>query len=85
MTQKPPCKRCLLAAIDPEGLAAAVARRIALLPDDIRTDEAEYARRLRACTSCDMLTDGVCGACGCYAELRAAKRDLHCPHAAHYW
>ena len=84
MTQ-PPCKRCLLAQIDPQGVAESVRRRIAALPEEEKTDPAEYQQRLAHCTACDMLTDGLCGICGCYVELRAAKSALHCPQSPPFW
>ena len=83
--KQPPCKRCLLAQIDPQGIAETVRRRIALLPEEEKAAPAEYARRLAACTACGMLTDGLCGVCGCYVELRAARAAQHCPDPESRW
>ena len=59
-------------------MAEADIRRIekykeAIRPED-RTGEAEYEARLAVCRACDWLSEGTCGACGCYVELRAAGR-----------
>lgn len=81
----PVCKRCLLSETDPDGLYAAVQRRIAQMPEELRADAAEYSRRLDCCRACDSLANGLCRLCGCFAELRAAKAGKHCPHPAHYW
>lgn len=81
----PICKRCLLSEIDPQGLYETVRRRIAQMPDDEKADERTYRARLECCTRCEMLQAGICGLCGCYAELRAAKIALHCPHEQHKW
>ena len=39
-----------------------------------------YEERLSKCTECDRLADGLCRACGCYVELRAAVFANHCPY-----
>ena len=76
----PPCKRCLLAEIGNAELYATVRRRIEQMPDEERADEALYHTRLESCKRCEMLHEGICGACGCFAELRAARYKMHCPN-----
>ena len=85
MIGKPPCRRCLLAETDAAHIAETVQKRIAQMPEEERTAPPEYARRLSQCRACDMLTDGLCGVCGCYAELRAAKAKQHCPDCVPRW
>lgn len=53
---------------------------IANIPAEIKTPYEEYERRLKACTECERLADGMCAACGCYVELRAAKATGTCPY-----
>ena len=74
-----PCKKCLLADFDSGGLARSVSERIALLDDSVKADKHTYAQRLDICRECDDLTNGMCAQCGCFAELRAAKKDMRCP------
>lgn len=78
-----PC-RCLSAEVG-EELSEAIAARIALIPDEQRTENGLYQRRLEICRSCDMLVSGTCGKCGCYVELRAARAAGYCPHEEMYW
>ena len=80
-----PCKRCLLSSYDPLDMFDTVRTRISLISDDERTDDAEYRRRLDICTSCDQLSGGSCLQCGCFVELRAAYRDMHCPSVYKLW
>lgn len=40
----------------------------------------EYERRLSICKECEKLNAGTCDACGCYVELRAASKMVHCPY-----
>lgn len=77
------CKRCLLAQTDPAGLYQTVRQRIALLPPDDKAEERIYRSRLAVCAECDALQNGICVQCGCFAELRAAKKAMNCP--MQYW
>jgi len=86
MQTTPFCKRCLLQDLQQEhSLHEIIRDRIALLPDDERTTTAEYRRRLALCKACDQLINGTCLQCGCYVEIRAAKRLLHCPYTESRW
>lgn len=73
------CKRCLLSELDGEELYRSVKERIALLDDNIKADDESYQKRLDICKSCDELSNGMCAQCGCFAELRAAKKGSVCP------
>ena len=81
----PVCRRCLLSETDAGTLYQTVQRRIAQIPEGMRTDASEYSRRLACCRACDSLVNGLCGMCGCFAELRAARAEKHCPHPDHFW
>lgn len=74
-----PCKKCLLSEINNGELYRSVQERIALLDDSIRADEQQRTARLDICKQCDDLTDGMCAQCGCFVELRTAKKDTRCP------
>ena len=82
---RPFCKKCFFAEFDPEGIYNEISQLIATLPEEKRTDETEYRRRLEICGKCGFLGEGTCGKCGCFVELRAAKKDMHCPCEKHYW
>ena len=74
-----PC-RCLAGeAPGQEELAALIRERIALIPEEERTPETEYAFRLSRCRACESLNSGTCAQCGCYVEIRAARRWQRCP------
>lgn len=86
ITPKKPCRRCLLAQV-PDGaeLARVIRERIELMTPDERAPEALWLERLACCQACDALNSGTCGLCGCYAELRAAKKRMHCPAVPAKW
>ncbi len=82
---KPFCKKCLLADIDFDGLYKEVSDLIAIIPEDKKSDDALYSRRLDICKQCDKLQNGICGECGCFVELRAATKANYCPDCSHKW
>ena len=65
------CLRCLLQDFDRQAYIATLKER---------ADPTEYAARLDACRACSRLERGLCLACGCYVELRAASRRGRCPY-----
>ncbi len=80
------CKHCLLAELESEqDFYSLVQSRIALLTEDEKATDEAYQSRLNACRACDQLLGGTCTQCGCYVELRAAKRGMHCPHINPKW
>ena len=70
---------------DQKALAEIIRDRIAAMPEEQRADEAVMASRLGVCQSCDHLMNGTCALCGCYVELRAAKRVQRCPDVPGRW
>lgn len=84
---KPFCRKCLLEELDPEGIYLEIRDMITALPTDKRTDDITYRSRLECCGSCEFLNQGTCVKCGCFVELRAAKKDMHCPeeHSLRKW
>lgn len=85
MTQRKHCRRCLLQEADEGQLYEIIRQRIAQLPASQKADDEEYSARLSACSGCDSLVSGTCQKCGCYVELRAARRNSHCPHEHPLW
>ena len=45
------------------------------IPEEERVSDEEYERRLMLCDTCSFMRGGMCGRCGCYVALRAAKRQ----------
>lgn len=53
---------------------------ISNLDGTIKTTQPLYEKRLMICKNCDLLADGMCKACGCFVEMRAAIRKNSCPY-----
>ena len=86
MNERKLCRRCLLEDMPSEAaLAATVRELVQMLPEEIRAKPEATARRLAVCRECDHLYGGMCGLCGCYVELRAAKARLGCPDVPGRW
>lgn len=79
------CRRCLLAESGQTDLAQTLAELKSAMPEDEKTDPEEYERRLTICRGCGELYDGTCRKCGCYAEFRALKKRMYCPHENKKW
>ena len=82
---KKPCIKCLLSDLDESEILGQIKKLILLMPKSEKCRETEYKRRLDICRECASLSFGTCEVCGCYAELRAIKRDNRCPHEKHFW
>ena len=86
MEKKPFCRRCLLEDMSNEAeLAKSIRELIDLLPEEKRTADDIRLERLAICRRCDCLQNGMCVLCGCYVELRAAKRLMKCPAVPGKW
>lgn len=79
------CKRCLLKQLGGPDYFATIYDYIAALPDEIKTQSTEYDRRLAICLDCDCLINGMCRLCGCFVEVRAAKKHQSCPKDDTLW
>lgn len=66
-------------------LRALIQERIEAMPEELRASDETVAARLRVCQACDHLMSGTCALCGCYVELRAAKRVQGCPDVPSKW
>lgn len=66
--------------IDKDAYFATLKELIDNIDEEHKTDGMLYEERLHKCTECDRLADGMCRACGCYVELRAAVKTNKCPY-----
>lgn len=74
------CRRCLTKDMDMDAYFENLHAYIANMDEDIKAEEPLYQKRLSVCQECDLLADGMCRACGCYVELRAAVKERRCPY-----
>lgn len=75
------CKRCLTRDMaDKAVYFQNMYDYIDNLDEIIRTDQPLYKKRLMICKNCDLLADGMCRACGCFVEMRAALCKNSCPY-----
>lgn len=79
------CRRCLLEDLGETDYLASVQRYRARLPEKERTPDNVYAARLAACKECGELMNATCNLCGCYVEMRAARRSIACPATPPRW
>ncbi|MCL2362355.1 MAG: DUF6171 family protein [Defluviitaleaceae bacterium] len=80
-----PCPKCLLGELDEADFARQIYAHIAALPEDERAGDVLHQERLQLCKYCDNLVNGICKLCGCFVELRAAKKGQYCPHPVSRW
>ncbi len=75
------CKKCLLREMaDQQNIYESIRRMVDDLEPERKASPEIVEARLAACKQCERLFDGMCQACGCYVELRAATADLDCPY-----
>lgn len=75
------CKRCLTKDMaDRAAYFQNMYDYINHLDEAIKTNQPLYEKRLMICKNCDLLADGMCRACGCFVEMRAAVRKNSCPY-----
>ncbi|MDO4283691.1 MAG: DUF6171 family protein [Eubacteriales bacterium] len=74
------CRQCLTRDMAEKDQFENLYRLIALIPEEEKVDAETYEKRLAACRACRYLLEGICHACGCFAELRAARADRDCPY-----
>ena len=73
------CKKCLIGQ-NAEDYLQMIEKSRAAVPRRDRTDDAAYRRRIALCEECSYLQGPTCMACGCYVELRAIRKNTHCPY-----
>lgn len=74
------CKKCLISEIDEGKYFKNMFAYIDNLDEDIKTEPILYKRRLDKCKECKRFTSGMCNACGCFVEMRAAIKTNKCPY-----
>ena len=78
-------RKCLLRDLTEKEYFRNMYVYISNLPEEDRTPEEEYERRLSKCRECDHLLNGMCRICGCFVEMRAAIVVRHCPDSTSEW
>lgn len=79
------CKRCLLKELSETDYFKSIYDYIENIPPERKTEDDIYQARLALCKSCDHLINGMCELCGCFAEVRAAKKMQHCAKDPAIW
>lgn len=79
------CRRCLLKDGLDDAYYQSILEYIESLPEADQAGEQLYRERLEHCTACEALVNGMCRLCGCFVEVRAAKRRQHCAKSAEVW
>lgn len=74
------CLKCLLREMDQNAYFQNLHDYIMNLDEDIKVSPELYEERLGICKDCDYLAEGMCRACGCFVELRAAIRNNGCSY-----
>ena len=72
------CRKCLFNQ-DSGELYQSIQELIASLSPEEKAGEEEYRRRLDVCRECEKLQNGMCLSCGCFVQVRAAKKGESCP------
>ena len=78
------CKRCLLRELDGTYFQS-IYQYIQSLPEELKAGGETYAARLERCRACSHLVNGMCELCGCFVEVRAAKKKQRCPDSPARW
>lgn len=78
------CKRCLLNELSKEAFGS-IYQYIENLPPEQKSDPKLYSTRLEHCRKCPKLMNGMCSLCGCFVEVRAAKKLMYCPDTPKNW
>ena len=74
-----PCRCLLRDRADMEAERRRVKMYRSVMSEELRVEDAAYEHRLQICMECEALQNGTCMECGCFVEMRAARRDMNCP------
>ena len=81
MEEKRICKRCLIRELaGQEKTYETIRQYIEDIEPEKKAVQELYEQRLESCKACERLLEGMCRACGCYVELRAATALNTCPY-----
>jgi len=67
------------------GILETIREKVELIPEDEKTTDEDYVKRLEICSECKELNLGTCVICGCFVEYRAAHTNMHCPSTDSKW
>ena len=79
------CKKCLLSETKEKEFFKTVVEYVENLSPEIRTPQDVYEKRLNICKACDNLINGMCRLCGCFVEIRSAKKNNYCAKSKDIW
>ncbi|MBE6823475.1 DUF6171 family protein [Caproiciproducens sp. LBM24188] len=79
------CRRCLLKDMTDSEYYRSISEYVESLDETMRTPAPDYEARLAYCRQCSHLINGMCELCGCFVEVRAAKRQNHCAKDSRIW
>ena len=74
------CKNCLIRDMDEASYFENMFAYIENLDEEIKASPELYEERLAICKTCERLISGMCNACGCFVEMRAAINSNNCPY-----
>ena len=83
--QKKVCPRCAWTKEMVEKELLKLQDYIENIPAEQKVTEEEYEKRLLLSDGCRELRGGLCGQCGCYVAVRAARKTGYCPHVSPKW
>lgn len=78
------CKKCLLEELSGDAYRT-VQAYIENLPEIQKVPDREYRQRLEICRQCRHFVNAMCELCGCFVELRAAKKQACCADTPPLW
>ena len=73
------CRLCVDPSLPESELIAYLDNYVRTLPEQQRVSAEAYLTRLQACSDCEHQLAYTCRKCGCYVQVRASKRAMHCP------
>ena len=72
------CRKCH-DVIGDDDLKKQLNQYVDHIPVEFKTEQELYRHRLSMCEGCEALKNGMCGYCGCFVLVRAAKIHNKCP------
>ena len=79
------CPKCLEIPADERELARVLDRYLSTLSPEVRVTKEIYEARLSICADCPHRALYTCRKCGCYVQVRAARRSYACPSEEEKW
>ena len=79
------CRKCLLKDMTDGEYYRTIREYIENLPEERKASPDLREKRLAICKECDNLINGMCRLCGCFVEVRAAKKDGFCAKSREIW